>query len=372
MEGFVLDHRYDIEERMQQLTTSIGTRLGNLDKRIDDLKKLAISNNREIHRKPQPGLSGAEKFRKHALIKLCGGDGDDPTEIYRERFVSKATTSPAMTTVPGWAQELTATDTLDFLISGSTPSLLGRLLALGLVIGDWPVRVPYRVPGDFVGDWIIEGEPIKVERLSLAAIAPILRKLASISVFSRDLRKHSNPSIEAVLDSVLRADLNSRVDATLVDDQPADAKRPAGLLNGVTATAAGASLIDDLKALAAAIIANGATSVVYLANPVTALDFVTFAGAFPYPVLDSVAIPANRIICIDPLAFVGSLSGAELQTSETGTVHMSGTPQPLVDEEFALAAPITSLWQTGHIGMRCLLPCGWAVVPGRISFVDRA
>ena len=63
----------------------------------------------------------------------------------------------------------------------------------------------------------------------------------AISVFSRELRKHSNPQIENILDIFLRNDINQMVDTALLDDQPSSISRPAGILNGVAAIAPGAS-----------------------------------------------------------------------------------------------------------------------------------
>jgi hypothetical protein len=362
----------DIVQKFDDLTTSIGTRFERLDKRMDDLKRFQISNNRQIHRKPQPGLSGRERFVRHALLRLCGGA--DPEATFRQRYIGKAATDPATTTVAGWAHELTSADTLNFLLGGSNPSLLARLLSLGLDIGDgWPVKVPYRAPGSFAGDWVAEGEPAKVESLNLASIVPTVRKVVSLSVFSRDLRNHTNPQIESVIDTIMRADINAIADSALVDDAPQSSKRPAGLLNGVVATAAGADLAADLKALATAVLAAGGTSVAFLVNPLTAIDLGFLPGGLAYPVLDSPYVPVARIVAIDPGGFVGSVSGTTVETTEAGTVHMEDTTaKPIVDAAGAVATPVTSLWQTGRVGMRASLDAGWAIVPGRVHYLDQA
>jgi hypothetical protein len=93
-------------------------------------------------------------------------------------------------------------------------------------------------------------------------------------------------------------------------------------------------------------------------------------GSFAYPVLESPHVPTGRIIALDPQAFVGSLSAAVVDSTESATVHMADPAAPIVDSSGAFAAPTTSLWQTTNIGMRATLDAGWAVVPGRVQFVD--
>jgi len=341
--------------------------------KISEVKSLAIGLDRQIRSIKRStaarDVPRGRDFVKHALVRLIAGENGDPAETHAARY--KGTTSPMA--MPDWADVLSVGTMIDFLLGSSSPSLFARLLTLGLDIGERPVRVPYRIPnsGGFAGDWVEENMPAPVERLHLASATPTLHKLVSLSTFSRDLRRHSNPQIERVLDTILRADINAIADSTLVDDQPESSRRPAGILNGLTATPAGSTLTDTLKALTGAVLAGGGTSVVYLINTASALDLTGLASPLPYPVLDSPYVPADIIIAIDPGGFIASLSSVAIDVNESAAVHLEdANPKPIVDGEYTLASPVASLWQTATVGMRTILDCGWTTVPGRVAFAQ--
>ncbi|UGY08649.1 hypothetical protein [Phyllobacterium pellucidum] len=335
-----------------------------LSRRLEENQNLAISLDRRMRglvRQQHEPDAARQRFVRHAVLRMFGEDAD-PADVWRQRYGAKGASSPALVSVPEWAGVLSAEDVMGFLLGGQSPSLLARLLTYGMNIGnDWTLKVPYRSDSDFCGDWIVEGEPAPVEAISLASIMPIIRKVVSLSTFSRDLRKHSNPQIERLLDGMLRRDINGIVDKALVDDQPSSIKRPAGLLNGVTTTPGTGSLLGDLQALAGAVMDNGGSGVVFMTGPVTALGFAALPGAVPYTVLDSPHIAPNRVIAIDPQGFVGSLSGAVIDTTEAAVVHEENSaPAPIVDGAGVVAKPVRSLWQTATVGMRCALDAGWA------------
>jgi hypothetical protein len=368
-----MDHRYDFAEQLQALNTSVGFHVGNLRKDIGDIKRFNISLDRRMRSRPATDIDGRTRFVRHALLKLCGDGGEEPNEVYRRYFVGKATTDPARTDVPGWASQLSESSTLDFLISGSVPSLLGRLLNAGLDVGagGWLPKIPYRTDPGPIGGWVSEASAVPVVSLSLATLTPLLRKCSAISVFSRELKKRSTPAIEAVLDTVLRADINQIIDTALTDDQPSDSTRPAGLLNGVTPLAAGAGLANDLRALASELLADGATNIAYLLNPLDVLDIGLLPGSFSFPILDSPFVPVGRLIAVDTSSFVGSLSAIDISTTERSVVHMSDPALPVVDGAGSIAAPLSSLWQTANIGAISTADVGWTVQPGRVAFLDR-
>jgi hypothetical protein len=362
--------RYDIEERMQQLTTSIGTRLGSVDKRLDDLKKLQISNNRQIHRKPQPDLSGAQKVARHAVLKFLNYETAE--DGFRERYASKAAVAAGSVAVPGWAAELTAGDTADFLLGGSAPSLLARLLRAGLDTGSgWPLKIGFRSGGEPMGGWVVEANPAPVGALQLATFTPVTRKLMGMAIISKQLKKYSSPAIEAIISAFLQRDLNAVIDGALLDDQPSSQSRPQGLLNGVTATPPGADLAADLKLLAAAILDAGGTAPLFILSPVTAIEIGLMTGTFAHPIFDTPLCPAGRIIALDALSFAGSLGTLEISSSEEATVHMDSTPQAIVDGAGVAASAVSSLWQTARVGISGLVDAGWGIAPGHVAYIDQ-
>jgi len=109
------------------------------------------------------------------------------------------------------------------------------------------------------GDFIGEGAPIPSRRLGLAAttFGPP-KKLAVLSHFSAELQERSVPAIENVLRQSIADDTAGTLDTKLLDNVAGSAIRPAGLLNGVSATTAtagggAAALGGDLGLLATAI-----------------------------------------------------------------------------------------------------------------------
>ncbi len=365
--------RYSFEDKLEALTTSVGFHFGALHKEIGDVKKLGISNNREIHRRrpPQPDLSGAQRVAKHAVLRFLNYESVE--DGYRERYASKAAVAAGNTVTPGWAAELTAGDTADFLTEGSSPSLLARLLSIGLNLGTgWPLKIGFRSDHTPMGNWTVEADPAPVGALQLASFTPISRKVTGIAVISRELKKYSSPAIEGVISTFLRNDLNAIIDAALIDDQPSDAARPQGLLFGVSPTPPGADLAADLKALAAAILDAGGTAPVFIVSATIAVDLGFQTGSFAYPVLPSPYCPAGRIICLDSLSFAGSLGALEVQSSEEATVHLAAPASPLVDGAGVAASGVTSLWQTGRIGISGLVDASWGIAPGHVQFLDQA
>jgi hypothetical protein len=367
-----MDHRYDFAEQLQALNTSVGFHVGNLRRDIGDIKRFNISLDRRFRsqRSQSSGLCGREKVVKHMLLRLCG-DGGDFEAVYRERF--KSAVNPATTSVPEWAGLLSANDIRDFLLAGATPSLLARLLTLGVDVGTgWPLPLLFRNAGGPLGAWVAEAGVGPVGSISLAAFTPVIRKILGFAAFSRELRKHSNPSIERILDSVMRQSLNEVIDTALVDNLPSDAARPAGLLNNVTPTPPGADPVATMKALASVLLDNGATSVVFLANPLLSFDLASVPGALDIALLTSPYVPANRLIAVDPGGFAGAIASAELTTSEDATLHLDTVAQPIVDGTGVAATPVTSLWQQARIDMSALVDAGWGLKPGSVAYSDQA
>jgi HK97 family phage major capsid protein len=363
--------RYSFEDKLDALTTSLGTRLGAIDRQVAEIRQRGISNNREIHRRkpPQPELSGAQKVAKHAVLRFLNYESVE--DGYRERYAKSAVAAGSVS-VPSWAGVLSSADTANFLLEGAAPSLLARLLSIGLDTGSgWPLKIGYRSDHTPMGNWTIEADPAPVGALSLATFTPISRKVAGIAIISRELRKHSNPQIEAIISTFLRRDLNSVIDGTLLDDKPADAARPAGLLFGVTATPPAGSLIEDLKLLAAAILDAGGTAPVFIVNPLTAIDLGFQTGTFAYPVFDSPYCPAGRIVAIDSLSFAGSLGALEITSSEEATVHLAAPAAPVVDGSGVVATELTSLWQTGRVGLSGLVDAAWGIPVTHVAYTDQ-
>src|SRR5262249_33962546 len=110
------------------------------------------------------------------------------------------------------------------------------------------------------GAWVRESEAIPVTMLNFAAVTLAPRKLAVISVFTREMTESSN--VEAVVRQTLTEASGLAIDAAMFSNAPGDDTRPAGLLNGIAplvpAPAGPNAMALDLAALVNALAANGA------------------------------------------------------------------------------------------------------------------
>jgi len=314
--------------------------------------------------------------------------GDDETKISCE-LILRAASAPAITTVAGWAQELVQTDYADLMPLLMPAAILTRLSAKGMTLNfgnTGRIIIPTRsrtptIAGSFVG----EGLAIPVRQGAFTSQTVVPKKLAVISVWTREMADHSIPAIEGLIREAIQQDTSVAVDSVLIDANAATAVRPAGLLNGVTvttATAGGgmAALIGDIKALIGALTVStygNLRSPVFLMNPsdilAVTLTQATNTGIFPFreeirggtlntvPVIDSATVPAKTMILVDAADFVVVGGGApRLETSDQATLHMEDTtPLELVASPSTVAAPQRSLFQTDSIALRMVMPLNW-------------
>jgi HK97 family phage major capsid protein len=313
---------------------------------------------------------------------------DEATKAYME-YVEKTASAPAMTTVTGWATELAQTIYTDFMSLLMPNSVYPRLsnYGLGLSFGRaGRIVIPTRnrtptIAGSFVG----EGQPIPVRQGQFLSQILTPKKMAVITVWTREIDEHSIPAIEGLLRQAIQEDTAVSLDSVLLDTNPATVVRPAGLFNGITpitaATGGGFNaLVADLKAITANILTltlGHIRTPVWLMNPqqinsikltVNALgafvfrEEITAGMLLGFPVIDSGTVPVGTIGLVDAADFVSV--GAEaprFEISDQATLHMEDTtPLPIVDGGVP-AAPVRSLWQTDSLGLRLILPINWTM-----------
>jgi HK97 family phage major capsid protein/HK97 family phage prohead protease len=318
--------------------------------------------------------------------------GDDiPTKAVTE-MITRAASAPATTTTSGWASQLVQTINVDFMDSLMPMSVYPRLSALGLRLGfgrNGTISIPTRsatptIAGSFVG----EGSPIPVRQGAFTAVTLTPKKMAVISTMTREISEHSIPAIEGLISNAIQEDTSVAIDTVLLDATAASAIRPAGLRNGVGATAATAggglaALVGDVTGLSAALVSSTSGNLrnpVWIMNP-TAANAIGLLqnslGLFPFrdemnrgtlngwPVIVSGTVTAGQVILIDAADFV-SVTGDDprFDVSDQATLHMEDTtPLAIVADASpdVVAAPVRSLWQTDTIGIRMILPMNWAM-----------
>ena len=323
---------------------------------------------------------------------------DEATKVVTD-LVIKAASTPAMTTVAGWAAELVQQTVLDLMPTLLPASVYPSLASMGLQLTfgrNGRIIVPTRkVTPSIAGSFVGEGQPIPVRIAGFASQTLTPKKMAVITTWTREMDEHSIPAIEGLLREAIQQDTAIAIDAVLLDANPSTAVRPAGLLAGVAgqtptpiAGGAFAAIVGDLKNLTHALLTatNGnIRNMVYIMNPSQALS-ISFvqppnpSGLFPFaaeinagrlngkPLIQSGTVPVGTIICMDAADFV-TVTGdtPRFEISDQATLHMEDTDPAPIDG----ASPVQSMFQTDSLALRLILPMNWLVRrPGVVSYVS--
>jgi hypothetical protein len=207
-----------------------------------------------------------------------------------------------------------------------------------------------------------------------------MRKLLAIVVLTHEMVTFA--SGEEMVRTVIREDVAASLDATVFSNLAATTARPAGLLNGVTATTAATgggteAMLKDLAALAGAVAAAGGSGqVAFVMNPVQAtVAGLRLQSAQAQTIWPSQGVPAGTVIAVDPTAFVSGF-GPEprIEASQEALIHAEDTtPLPIgtAATTNTVAAPTRSLFQTDCIGIRALLDVAYAMrQPGLVAWTS--
>jgi hypothetical protein len=326
-------------------------------------------------------------------------------QVLQERYpgheataiVTKADQTIGTTTVSGWASQLVQTVNQGFLQALLPYSIYPALRARGIGFsfdGIGTVSLPSRTAGGAGGGFVAEGSPIRVGRITTAAVTLTPFKLGVIVPFSRELAKRSTPAIEALVRQAILEDTAAILDAAIIDASAASTSRPAGLLNGVSAAASGygggdyQAVVADLKALLAPFYsANASDGITVLMNPAQGLALAMMPGPGPagefgwaqpltdrLNIIESTTVPANRLIALRNSDFATAMGDQpEFDVSEQATVHMEDTtPLEIVSGSGPTTAdPVRSFFQTATIGVRMLMDISWKMRrSGMVQWID--
>jgi len=301
-------------------------------------------------------------------------------------WVTRAAVSGALTSVPAWAGDLVQESTAAWLATLTPAPVFTQVAAAGTQLNFGPeqgvIKIPSRaatpsISGAFVG----EASPIPVRRLGLTSILLSPHKMGGISVFSREMARYSNPSIEGIIRDAITEDTNLTIDTLFLDATAGSAIRPAGILFGINATAAStaggyAAALADISALTAPFYAaNAGRTLVLIMNPEQSMQ-LGFApgpdGSFGWAaqftarfrIVESTTVAPGTVIVLDAADLVTVFGGFEYDTSEQATLHMEDSVPLHISAPGApatVAAPVQSMYQTAQIAIRMLLTVTWAM-----------
>lgn len=361
-----------------------------------------------VTRRPLGGqreVNGLDLIVRAAVVRGISHFGQKPIEqVLEERYGNHEATAVMVradqtigtTTVSGWASEIVQTAYADFLQALMPYSVYPALRDRGIRLsfdGVGTVSIPSRTAGGAGGGFVAEGSPIRVGRITTAAITMTPKKMGVIVPFSRELVKRSTPAIEALVRQAILEDTGVILDGALSDATASSTARPAGLLNGISAAAPGygggdyQAVLADFKALLAPFFAgNGADNIVVLMNPAQGLALSLMPGpdgvigSFMTAIrervtfLESTNITAGRLIAVRASDFATALGDApEFDISEQATVHMEDTtPLEIVSGTGPTTAdPVRSFFQTATVGVRMLMDVSWKMRrTGMVQWID--
>lgn len=353
---------------------------------------------------PQREISGIDLLVRRAVVHSCSlYGGKDIDKVLDERYpgheataaVAKAAAPLGTTGTSGFVAELqqvTYTSFLDALRGRSIyPTLRERGFGVSFDSAG-TAYIPQLTAGGANGSFFAEGAPIRVGRVTVTAPTFTARKMGVIIPFSREAAKRSTPSLEGIVRRAIIDDTAAILDSHLLDATGGDSIRPAGLLNGVAATASGygggdhVAVKEDFKALLAPFIsANAADGITVIMNPAQGLSISLMDGptnnagwfseiAKRVNIVESTHATAGRLVAIRSADFATALGDMpEFEMSNQATIHMEDTsPAEIVSATGpATANPVRSFWQTDSMGVRMVMDVSWKMArTGMVSWID--
>jgi HK97 family phage major capsid protein len=304
---------------------------------------------------------------------------------------TKAAQNPAMTNVPGYAQELVRDSYGAFMDLLRGESVIPRIPMNRYEFDGYAsIKIPSRAAQNpnLAGAFRAEGAPIRVGAISLTSQTLTPKSLAVIGTFTNELLERSTPSIEAVIRDAMIQDTAYALDLAFLGATPASATAPGGMQTYATGdnTAAStgnsnANIIADLRGrLTQMASLNMSRRPVWVMHPSRFMGVqmaITATGAYQFPeaqngqlmgvqVVTSTNVPNDVVYLLDA-AEIGFAGGApRFLGSEMATIHEEyDTPLPIVggvEPTPVVARPVRSLYQTNSQALRCIWQLDWTVM----------
>lgn len=190
------------------------------------------------------GVGFAQYARAKILSQLAAKEGNykSALDVAKERgfgdevqdLVTKATLGT--TTDAGFAASLVTENRL----VGEFVDMLRAATVFDQLTGFRNVPFNSKIPSQLTGgtaSWVGEGAPKPLTNPTYGEVEIKEHKLAAITVYTQELMRRSDPAVDILVRDDLIEASKTLIDNTFLDAGAATAVRPAGVLNGVTATA---------------------------------------------------------------------------------------------------------------------------------------
>lgn len=278
--------------------------------------------------------------------------------------VLRASVSPGTLDAAGWTAIASSTALADFVANLTPTSAASGLIrhAMNLdMAGLKTIRIPALAATASGASFVDEAEPAPVRVMDLSAGAILVpHKIGGLAVLSRELVRGSNA--ETVVRSLMAESVGPALDTTMFSDNAATAAAPAGLLHGaIEAVPSGGDMTEDIADLVATVAPIGGSSVMLVAGAAAYAKVKLRYPNIPWPLLTTGAVASNQIVAVAIPALVFGVDPIPIiDATNSGTVHMSDTPLPLVASGTA-AAPTLSAWQTASVILRLSMSVSWTL-----------
>lgn len=190
------------------------------------------------------GVGFAQYARAKILSQLAAKEGNykSALDVAKERgfgdevqdLVTKATLGT--TTDSSFAASLVTENRL----VGEFVEMLRAATVFDQLTGFRNVPFNSKIPSQLTGgqaQWVGEGAPKPLTNPTYGEVEIKEHKLAAITVYTQELMRRSDPAVDILVRDDLIEASKTLIDNTFLDAGAATAVRPAGLLNGITATA---------------------------------------------------------------------------------------------------------------------------------------
>jgi len=290
-------------------------------------------------------------------------------------MVLRATSAPAMTSVAGWAAELSHKLVADGLDALAPMSAGAKLLQAGTVLnfdGYGSISVPSFATSASSTNFVQEGQPIPVKQLVSSAAQLLPYKIAAIAALTQEMINSSNA--ETMIGDALMRSAGLTLDATLFDSTAASAARPAGLRNGIAASTASNSadfyqaIGEDLATLVNAVATVGGPGpYALIASPgrvISAQARTTIVGSDKNTLIYFLGTPAvgNDLIMVAVKALISAFSpNPDIESSNAATLVMDDTSPSTPDT----TQPTKSMFQTASVAVKMRWPVTWSLRDSR-------
>lgn len=332
-------------------------------------KQLLISIERQLRRDRQ-----AVDHRRlaDAFIRLAAATvlGKLKKHDAQQRVLERAATNPAMTTVPGWAQELIGQPAPAFLLSLASKSAFAALAARGEMVSLTGLPTKAITGADVSAGFVAEGQAISVVSGSLTGLLLSAHKIAAIVTFSEELA-NSTANLMTTLRRLLSDACSEVLDEVFFSDSAASPAAPKGVLSGSTLVPPSAAadpndaLIEDMQNLVKEL--DAPQDPCFVVAPPRLIRIGAVLPGSAYPVFASAAVPIDRLICVDGGALLtATMPAPKFSISEEAAL----AEEPAPATELMGGQQVRSFYQTDTLGLRTLLWATWAVRSGGASFTE--